>query len=200
MLTIALAFAADPVVDGLIEAGMKQDEAYTELVEMCDDIGPRLSGSASLEKAVEWTAAKMREDGLSVRLQSVDVPHWVRGEEVARVLEPVAEPLEVLGLGMTTATPEGGIEAEVVVAKDWDELEALGDRVKGRIVLYDPPWDGYGNTVGYRIRGADRAAQMGAKAVLLRSVTDGSLHTPHTGTLIYADGNGIPAAAVPTES
>ncbi len=197
----------DPVVGELLARGTVQTEAYEELVELCDDIGPRLSGSKALDRAVRWAALKMEEDGLAVEQQPVDVPHWIRGPESGRIKAPVNEPLEVLGLGMTVPTPEGGLTGQVVVAKNWDELEKLGRKgVKGKIVLYDPEWKGYGDTVGYRIAGADRAAALGAKAVLLRSVTDGSLHTAHTGTLHYdGDEEGkdtarIPAAAVPTET
>jgi hypothetical protein len=197
----------DPIVAELLARGSVQTEAYEELVELCDDIGPRLSGSKALDRAVRWAALKMEEDGLVVEKQPVDVPHWVRGAESGRIEAPVNEPLEVLGLGMTVPTPEGGITAQVVVARDWEALEALGRKgVEGRIVLYDPPWEGYGNTVAYRYAGADRAAALGAKAVLLRSVTTGSLHTPHTGMLSYeGDEEGkdkakIPAAAIPTEA
>ena len=200
LLFASLAWAGDPVVDELLARGEAQTEAWDELVELCDDIGPRLSGSKNLDRAVRWARKRMKDDGLSVALQPVDIPHWERRAESASVVAPVKEPLEILGLGGTAPTPEGGITAPVVVARDWAELEALGDRVKGRIVLYDPPWDGYGNTVQYRSQGADRAAELGAVAVLVASVTDGSLNTPHTGALRYSGETRLPAAAVTRET
>ena len=52
--------------------------------------------------------------------------------------------------------------------------------MKGKIVVYNEDWTGYGTTVPYR-SGADAASKLGAKATLIRSVADFGLHTPHTG-------------------
>lgn len=197
---MAVALAGDPVVDGLVASSLASGEPWAELTELCDDIGPRLSGSRNLDRAIRWARQRMVEDGLKVELQPVDVPHWVRGTESGRILSPVDERLDVLGLGMSMPTPEGGLEASVLVARSFEELEALGEAVKGRIVVYDAPWGGYGETVAYRSRGPDRAAALGAVAVLVRSVTDTELALPHTGALYYADGPSIPAAAITPEA
>ena len=75
---------------------------------LSDSIGPRLSGSANAEKAVEWTAATMRSWGLDVRLQPVTVPHWVRGREEAKLTSPAEHSLAVTALGGSVATPRRG--------------------------------------------------------------------------------------------
>src|SRR5580704_1768379 len=69
------------------EAGMNDDWAYRRLADLCDKVGPRLSGSRQAEAAVEQIAAALRSRGLSVVLQPVKVPHWVRGEEQAEIIE-----------------------------------------------------------------------------------------------------------------
>src|SRR5439155_10410532 len=83
----------------------------------------------------------------------------------------------------------------------FEELVALGrTKVAGKIVLYNPAWAGYGATVIYRSSGASRAAELGAVAVLVRSMTGSSLQTPHTGAMSYTTGAPkIPAAAVSVE-
>ena len=43
---------------------MVSDEAYEKLVELCDGIGHRLSGSPSLDRAIEWAVSEMKNDGL----------------------------------------------------------------------------------------------------------------------------------------
>jgi hypothetical protein len=186
----------------LIEAALTDEEGMQRLQYLCDRIGNRVSGSASLERAIQWAAAEMKKAGLeNVRTPSVMVPKWVRGTESATMIEPVRKPLTMIGLGMSVGTPKGGITAEVVAVKDFDELAALGpDKVAGKIVLYNPVWQGYGQTVMYRSSGASRAAALGAKGVLVRSMTGVSLQTPHTGSLSYQAGTAkIPAAAVSTE-
>ncbi len=144
----------------------------------------------------------MKAAGLSnVRIIPVMVPHWVRGEESARMLEPLDKPLHMLGLGMSVGTPPEGITADVVAVSDFDELEKLGaNKVRGRIVLFDETYQSYGATVTYRRTGPSRAAALGAVAVLVRSVTPLAMQIPHTGEMRYADAQPrIPAAAVSPE-
>ena len=187
----------------LIGAALASDHAYLRLSQLCDGIGNRLSGSEALDRAVAWAAGAMREDGLeNVRLQPVMVPHWVRGEEHAEMVEPGPQKLSILGLGRSVGTPPGGITAEVVAVDSFAHLDALPDSaVRGRIVLYDVPFKSYGETVRYRGDGAMRAARRGAVAVLVRSVGPVSLRTPHTGALrAYPDTvEKIPAASVTIE-
>ena len=117
------------------------------------------------------------------------------------MVAPVERELRMLGLGNSVGTPPEGIIASVLVVRSFDELEQLGrEQVDGKIVLYAVEWDGYGPTVKYRRRGASRAAALGAVAVLVRSATNHSLATPHTGALRYDEEQPkIPAAAVTVE-
>ena len=187
----------------LIGAALTSDEAYTRLSMLCDGIGNRLSGSAALDRAIRWAAEVLRADGLeNVRLQPALVPHWVRGQESAEMVQPGPQRLAMLGLGRSIGTPPRGITAEVVVVGSFDELKALpADAVRGKIVLYDVPFTNYGETVRYRGGGANAAAARGAVAALVRSVGPVSLRTPHTGAMsAYVDSiPKIPAAAVTIE-
>src|SRR5262249_46826287 len=64
----------------------------------------------------------------------------------------------------------------------------------------DVPFATYGETVRFRSAGASRAARYGAVAVLVRSIGQNGLRTPHTGALQYAtDAPTIPAAALTSE-
>lgn len=191
------------------QAVMRGNDSFKKLEELCDGIGHRLSGSEALDKALKWAADWMKKDGHeNVRLEPVTVPKWVRGNESLTLLEPRRDTLFMIGLGNSVGTPAEGITASVVAVKDEKELEALGDKVKGKIVLFDnpmPPYDPiqgshYGETVRFRSRGAQLAAKQGAVACLVRSVTARSLRSPHTGATNYGDAPlKIPAAAISTE-
>lgn len=185
----------------IIGAALTDDTAYRRLSHLTDRIGHRLSGSESLKRAIEWALAEMKRDGLdNVRGERVMVPHWVRGSESLEMLEPSRRSMSMLGLGGSVATPTKGVTAEAVVVRSFDELDALGERVRGKIVVYNVPFTTYGATVQYRSAGASRAARHGAVAALVRSVTPVSLQTPHTGALRYADDQPkIPAAAITIE-
>ncbi len=191
----------DAAAAALTGAALQGDGAWVKLLELADGVGHRLSGSEGMERAVAWGVTRMSADGLvNVRAEPVQVPVWVRGHQAARVLAPLDEELEILALGGSIGTPEGGLEAEAIVVESFDELDERAAEVAGKVVIYDVPWTGYGPTVQYRGQGAIRAAQHGAVAVLVRSVTPSSLNTPHTGGMGYDDEvPRIPAAAITIE-
>jgi len=185
----------------IIGAALTTDHAYSRLAHLTDHIGNRLSGSQNLERAIEWAISEMKRDGLdNVRAEKVMVPHWVRGEESLEMLAPVPRKLQMLGLGNSVGTPVEGITAEAVVVRSFEELDRLGEQVRGKIVVYNAPYVNYGATVEYRVRGASRAARYGAVAALVRSITPVSLQTPHTGAMNYdLSQPKIPTAAVTIE-
>ena len=207
----------DPAALGQIRAAaLKSDWAYERLADMTDLIGPRLSGSPGAAAAVTQVAEAMRKIGAKVTLQPVKVPHWVRGAESAELVDYAGRPaglsqkVVLTALGGSGATPAAGLTAQVIVIHDFDELKARAAEVKGRIVLFDVPFDqqmaergqagqAYGQAVQYRGGGTRMAAQMGAAAALVRSVGGADYRLPHTGASGLQDGARIPAAAVSTE-
>ncbi|WP_332876331.1 M20/M25/M40 family metallo-hydrolase [Massilia sp. S19_KUP03_FR1] len=215
------AFAAAPANEAAAlaqvrDAAMKSDYAYTRLEEMTDLIGPRLSGSVGAAAAVTQVAEAMRKLGAKVTLQPVKVPHWVRGAESAELVNYAGKPAGVsqkvvlAALGGSGATPAAGITAEVIVLHSFDELKARAAEVKGRIVLFDVPFDqkmadrgqagtAYGQAVAYRVAGPRMAAEMGAAAALVRAVGGAVYRLTHAGSAGLQDGARIPAAAVTIE-
>ncbi len=197
------------VADRIARAALAGNDGYNKLEELCLRVGHRLSGSPQLEKAIDWAIATMKADGQeNVHRENVMVPHWVRGQESATLVEPRTAVFHILGLGGSVGTSANGVTAPVVVVSDEDELNALGEGARGKIVLFNkvmPEYDaetgsGYGRTVRYRTNGARLAAAKGAVACLVRSVTAMSLRTPHTGAMRYGDATvKIPTAAIATE-
>lgn len=193
----------------LTAAAVGRRRGFERLETLSDRHGHRLSGSLALERAIDWAVRTMQEDGLSnPRREKVMVPHWVRGAERARVVGPIDRPLVIVGLGGTIGT-KGTLRGEVAVVQSLEEIATRGEALRGKIVVINqamPAFDhehqdtGYGNTVKIRSSGVVEAAKVGAKAVLIRSVTASSLRTPHTGSLRYVDGvPKIPGAALTLE-
>jgi carboxypeptidase Q len=190
------------VASRIIAAATADSSAWQRLAELTDTFGHRLSGSDALERAIDWIIEQMRRDGLeNVRGEPVMVPHWVRGAERAELRQPRYQPLPMLGLGGSVATPPGGIEADVIVVTSFDDLRRRAGDARGKIVLFDVPFTTYGQTVAYRSTGANEAAKLGAAAVLIRSVGPFGLRTPHTGAMAPYDTTitAIPAAAITME-
>ncbi|MBL8203846.1 MAG: M20/M25/M40 family metallo-hydrolase [Blastocatellia bacterium] len=202
----------------LMRAALASNYAYQQTAYLCNNIGPRLSGSPQANAAVEYVAAEMRKLGLEVKLEKVTVPHWVRGIETGELIEfkgqakGTTQKLVLTALGGSVATPKEGLTAEVVVVENYDQLEALGRaKVAGKIVLYNAKFDrqlaasgrgleAYGQAVAYRGAGATRAARLGAVAALNRSAGGAEYRLAHTGGMRYQEGVAkIPAAAVAAE-
>lgn len=188
------------VANKLIAAAKADSQCYNRLATMCDTYGHRLSGSAALERAIDWVLEQAGKDGYTAKGEKVMVPHWVRGEETLLMITPRSKVMPMLGLGGSVATPRGGINAEVMVVNSFDELKNRAAEAKGKIVLFNVPFTEYGKTVQYRVNGAVEAARVGAVASLVRSVGPFSIQSPHTGMLRYNDSvTKIPHAAITLE-
>lgn len=191
---------AQQIID-LAVYGKAQNRSYEKLAMFTDTIGNRVSGSENLDLAIKYMYNALTKDGLeNVNLESVKIPHWVRGKESAVMLLPRNHTLAILGLGSSVGTPVEGIEAEVLVVESFDELKKRASEAKGKIVVYNQPFVSYGETVAYRASGASEAAKVGAVASLIRSVTPFSINSPHTGWQWYQPGVAqIPTACITVE-
>jgi Zn-dependent M28 family amino/carboxypeptidase len=193
---------------------LTNSECYKNLAYLCSNIGGRLSGSPEAAKAVEW--GKLVMEGLKlnrIELQPVTVPHWVRGDkEQAFIINPTTgarQETQICALGGSIATPQAGIEAEVIEVMNFEELEKLGtEKLKGKIVFYNRPMDpthihtfnAYGKAVNQRWAGAMNASKYGAIATVTRSMGLKIDKFPHTGSMQYVDSLAkIPAVAISTE-
>jgi carboxypeptidase Q len=202
----------------LQQAALTSDYAYRQVAHLSNNIGPRLTGSAQAAKSVEYVASELKAIGCEVQLERVLAPHWVRGEETAALVQfpgqaaNTTQKIVLCALGPSVATPPSGIEAEVIVVRNFDELKSLPrEKVAGKIVLFNFPFDkqmaaegrggeAYGEAVVYRADGPSAAARQGAVACLIRSVGGADYRLPHTGQTDYAmDAPKIPAGAVTAE-
>ena len=202
----------------LQQAALTSDYAYRQVAHLSNNIGPRLTGSAQAAKAVEYVAGELKAIGCEVQLEKVKVPHWIRGEETAALVQfpgqaaNTTQKIVLCALGDSVATPADGIEAEVIAVRNFDELKSFPrEKVAGKIALFNYPFDkqmaaegrggeAYGEAVVYRADGPSAAARQGAVACLIRSVGGADYRLPHTGQTDYTnDAPKIPAGAVTAE-
>ncbi|XP_028028602.1 carboxypeptidase Q-like [Bombyx mandarina] len=189
------------IIDKIVSGGFgtKMYEDYSKFI---DTFGARLAGSKALEKAIDHMVNLTRQNGLNdVTTEEVDIPYWQRIYESANMFEPYLKKISILGLGTSVSTPAEGIKAEAIVIKSFDELEKTDEnKIKGKIVVFDPPFVSYGETVVYRSLGASKASRKGAVATLVRSITPFSIYSLHTGAQDYENNvTKIPTAAITHE-
>jgi hypothetical protein len=188
---------------------MTHGECYENLRYLCKNIGHRLAGSESAQRAIDWGKDVLEKSTPGhVNLMPVEVPHWTRGayEFGGYSTEGLAKEVALTALGGSVGTEGKKITAEVIEVKSFDELKALGeDKVKGKIVFFNKPLDAtlintgaaYGGGYPIRGQGPSEAAKLGAVACLIRSLTTAEDNYPHTGATNYEkDVARIPAAAL----
>jgi carboxypeptidase Q len=198
---------SDRIIE-LVTQGAFRGITYSRLAELVDTIGPRLCGNESLTTAVHWVQNAMISEGLdNVHIEQVQIPHWVRGSEHVRLLQPRDTKLSMLGLGNSVGTGPNGIRAPVLVVRSFDELSSRCEEARNKIVVFNPQCDWkaqplacYGSVVAYRGGGASQAAKCGALASLSRSAASRSIDSPHTGAMRYDPTYPkIPAASLSVE-
>ncbi len=198
----------------IYDEALLHGHAHENLRQLCKDIGPRLSGSAQAQMAVDWSYEKMNSYHFdAVKKQEITVPHWERGTTESAWFKSVGQyaathKLNLLALGGSIGT-NGLLEAEVIEFKTLADLKnAKRKDVEGKIVFLNQPMDAaqiqtfkaYGACYAIRGNGAVEAAKLGAKAVVIRSLGLPIDAHPHTGSMHYEkDVPKIPAAALATK-
>jgi carboxypeptidase Q len=189
----------------LRDRALKGTGAWDNVASLATEIGPRLAGSEGERAAVAWALDRLKAAGFSnVRTQDVMVPQWIRGSIAVEITEPWPQHLVAVALGGSVGTPEEGIEADVVQVPDLEALRALNrSQIEGRIVFINRRTErtrdgrGYGQAVRGRTEGATVASQLGARAIVIRSIGTDSERFAHTGSVRYTlDAPRIPAVAL----
>lgn len=189
----------------LREAALAGDGGYEIVADLTTRIGPRLAGSEADARAVEWAVKMFEELGFDrVWTEPATFPTWHRGLERTEIVSPAHHELVTLALGFSPATPEGGIEAEVVMFDDLAALKAADEsEVADRIVFIRNRMErtrtgaGYGRAVGARSVGSRVAEEKGALALVIRSIGTSNNRFAHTGMQRFdSDVRLLPAVAI----
>lgn len=196
-------------IKSIYDQALEEQFGYQWLGTMTSEVGHRFSGSSNADSAVLFVAKHCRAEGFdSVWTQEVEVPRWIRGEkETVRIEGSNAMDLSAASLGNSIGTPEGGIRARVVEVKSLEEVDSLGrSGVEGKIIFYNRPFDNkqlrtfnaYGGAVDQRVYGPEKAAEYGALAAVVRSMTGRLDDHPHTGVTRYGNDAKAPGIAIST--
>jgi carboxypeptidase Q len=211
VLAPALAGGADWSEQQLATAGALRDRAlsgtsaYEHVSSLVTEVGPRSAGSSGDAAAVRWALNKLASLGFSkVRTQDVLVPRWVRGNAEVTLAGSTPQSLVAVALGGSVGTSDEGLEAQIVEVASLDALNALpATTVGGKIVFINQRMErtrdgsGYGAAVRNRSEGPSAAGNLGAVALLIRSIGTSDQRYAHTGAINYrVDAPRIPALAL----
>ena len=202
----------EQTIKAIYKSSLTNSKCYSWLDYLSNKIGARLSGSANAEKAVLYTKLQLETLGLdNVYLQEVMVPKWIRGEKETAYIQDKKTKINVpiCALGGSIATAKKGLTAEVIEVQSIKDLEALGNKIKGKIVFFNRPMEpenietftSYGGCVDQRFDGAKEASKFGAVGTIVRSMNLRLDDFPHTGAQSYGNipkSQYIPTAAIST--
>ena len=122
------------------EEGLTRSQVMVLASELVDGIGPRLTGSPNLARAVTWSQARLQGIGLSdVRTDSWGVfgIGWRQRNAWLRMVEPDTAPFIVHAAPWSPATP-GPITGEVVAVRGFTtdaQFEPNRGKLRDKIVL-----------------------------------------------------------------
>ncbi len=203
MFSLPIESAADSdIAAHLREQALSSDRGWQIVESLTTEIGPRLAGTAADKAAVAWAKALLeRGDFDKVWLEPVRFPVWQRQREIARIVSPYPQPLQITALGYSGSTP-GMIKAEVLEFATLAALEAApANSLQNKIAFVNTPLSRHRDSLAYREvvamrhRAGSIAKRKGAIAALIRSVGTSSHRFPHTGRT-NPDSNPLAAAAL----
>ena len=128
-----VAAADDSVVPKLVREGSDVSRVDADLQYLLDVIGPRVTGSAEMRRANEWTQQKFREYGMdSTALEAWSFGiGWTRGPMTLRMLQPQRR--ELLGVSWAWSPGTNGPVAGNVVLMDARSLDDYQRRFSGHL-------------------------------------------------------------------
>ena len=122
----------------LVQEVATHGELMPNLEHLCDDLGPRLTGSPRLRQAQAWALAKLRAYGATnVHEEAYELGRpWSRGLTRARLLNANGQALNLVQMAWTEGT-KGVVRGDVAVldVKTLAEFKALAPGLAGKVVL-----------------------------------------------------------------
>jgi hypothetical protein len=135
--------STDPVIRQMWAEGMERSQTERLAQVLLDSIGPRLSGTANFQSAVDWLLATYQAWGITARKEQYGTWRgWRRGPVHADLISPRAHTLEARFLAWSPGTGGRPVEGEVVAVPEFasrEEATAWLPTVRGKIVLSSMP-------------------------------------------------------------
>ena len=167
----------------IIASAMGVSPLAENLRRLTDGIGGRLTGSAAMERAVEWAVTAFREAGIEdVHTEKFAIPHtWSEGTTHVEILSPSGFAVHAVSAAWSPATPSGGIEADVIDAGSGtaEDFARAGGSARGAILLiHTGVLRTFGDLSAEYLRNPEiirRSIASGASAILWMGTREGML-------------------------
>jgi len=127
-------------VEREIKADLSVDEAYRHMTFLVEDVGERLAGTESIDKAAGYIRQQLEGYGLEARVDRFPIYQSYPGSAALRVTYPEERLIEALPSCHITSTLDEGVTGELVYvgAGGYEDYRDVDPRDK--IVLADMTW------------------------------------------------------------
>lgn len=138
-------------IDKIMDEGMNRSQAMNHIGYLTDVIGPRLTNSPNQRRASEWAKETFTKWGMKSYLEPFGP--WGRGWSLksftAVLTEPNYRPVLAFPNAWSTST-KGAVTSEVIFidAQDEKDFEKYKGKLKGKIVMINPPRELKNDPVG----------------------------------------------------
>ena len=140
--------AQEPIDRAMLTKLREESKSSSRVLEsyrtLTDVIGPRLTGSPGFKQSVDWTRDRLKEWGMNVSVESWPFGRgWTLEKLTLEMTQPRYFPLEGYPEAWTPST-KGILSSNPIYLGDKtaDQIKALGAKLKGAIVLPQPPQEG----------------------------------------------------------
>src|SRR5580700_6087882 len=118
----------------MVHRAAEQTDPTPELQKLCDEIGPRLTGSVAQQAAAREAVEYMRKIGLQqVHTEGWTLPRgWQRGPATASLVTPFRIPIPIAAYGWTGSTPTHSGPVQVILLRANDVAEHLNSLVQSQ--------------------------------------------------------------------
>jgi carboxypeptidase Q len=118
----------------VVHRAAEQTDPTPELEKLCDEIGPRLTGSMAQQAAARQVVEHMRAIGLQqVHTEGWTLPRgWQRGPAAARLVTPFQIPIPIASYGWTGSTPAHRGPVQVFLLRGNDVAEHLNSLIQSQ--------------------------------------------------------------------
>jgi hypothetical protein len=144
-----------------ITEDLSVDEAYKHMTYLVEEIGERLAGTKSIEKAANYIKGELEKYGLDARIDRFYMYHSYPKTAGLKVIYPETRVIDAKPICHICSTLDEGLTGELVYARTGGYEDYENIEVKDKIVLTDMTW------APPRPEKARIAFQHGAKALII---------------------------------
>ncbi|HEV2289430.1 MAG TPA: M20/M25/M40 family metallo-hydrolase [Candidatus Acidoferrales bacterium] len=198
-----------PALSAIAGEAMMNIHAYSELEDLSDDVGARVTGSPQCNAAIQWGLDTMKKIGLqNVHAEPWQIFRgWTRVSASAKMISPAPHPLMVDSMGWVGSTPAGGVDADVVPVNVYDledEIAQNSGNWRGKVLIAVQKGVRPANGMAAFAKFGDmlkKAHEVGAVAVIggQGGAKSQGMHLTHTGALGFNVFYDIPVVSIAAE-